>query len=112
MISTPRGRDDQSQRTTSAVPLLARTARHSLAIRRSARAWARAFRDPDDVTWWVHLVRADAPQDSAHPGRLPAMTLRFQNGIGADARYLHPIPPDWRECDDVALWAYFEQAAR
>jgi hypothetical protein len=61
------------------------------------------------VTWWVHLVRHDDEPGTAR-GRLPPMALRFQNGIGARARYLHPIPPDWRECDDVALWGYCEQA--
>ena len=110
MIGTPSSRHDQSQRTTSAVPLLARTARDSLVLPHAARAWARKFTDPHDVTWWVHLVRAGARQDSAHRGQLPAMTLRFQNGISTHARYLHPIPPDWRECDDVTLWGYCEQA--
>ena len=110
MISTPHGRHDQSHGATSAVPLLARTARHSLVLPHAARAWARKFTDPHDVTWWVHLVRADASEGIARPRRLPAMTLRFQNGISTHARYLHPIPADWRECDDLTLWGYCERA--
>ena len=46
--------------------------------------------------------------DSVRRGRLHAVTLRFQNG--AYKRYLHPIPPDWRECDDLTLWRYCELA--
>ncbi len=34
--------------------------------------------------------------------------LRLRNG--AHAHYHHPIPPDWRDRDDSALWRYCEQA--
>ena len=110
MISTPRGRHDHSQRATAAVALPARTARHSLSIPRTRGAWARKFTDPHDVIWWVHLVRADAQQSITRRGQLAPTTLRFQNGITAHPRYLFPVPSDWRECDDVTLWAYCEQA--
>jgi hypothetical protein len=66
------------------------------------------FQDPHDVTWWLHLVRLGEERDIARRGQLKAVMLRFQNGAGS--RYLYPVPPDWRECSDVALWQYCEQA--
>jgi hypothetical protein len=58
----------------------------------------------------VDLVRAGVEHHIACRGRLEPVTLQFQNGIGAHSRYLYPIPPDWRECDDLALWRYCQQA--
>jgi hypothetical protein len=110
MISTPRGRHGRRQRTAAAGLLPASDAERSVVEPQTVRAWARRFTDPHDVTWWVHLVRQNIEPDIARRRRLPPMTLRFQNGIGAHARYLLPIPPDWRECDDVALWGYCEHA--
>ena len=66
--------------------------------------------DPQDVTWWVHLVRQDVRFGIARRPRFPPATLRFQNDIRTHARYLHPVPPDWRECDDATLWGYCKQA--
>jgi hypothetical protein len=82
----------------------------SLVAPQSARSWARRFKDPQDVTWWVHLMRPGVESVVVGPGRLQAVMLRFQNGISAHSRYLHPVPPDWRECDDLTLWHYCEQA--
>ena len=109
MISTSVGRLDQREGTIPGLPP-AGTVEHSLVEPQTVRSWARRFTDSHDVTWWVHLVRAGARHEVDRRGRLPAMTLRFQNGISTHARYLHPIPPDWRECDDMTLWVYCEQA--
>jgi hypothetical protein len=109
MISTSRGRHDESERTTPAPPPVG-TAEHSVVAPRTDRSWARKFTDPHDVTWWVHLVRADVQQSITRRSQRAAITLRFQSGINARPRYLFPIPSDWRECDDVTLWAYCEQA--
>jgi hypothetical protein len=76
----------------------------------TVRSWARKFTDPQDVTWWVHLVRADVQQSITGRGQPAPITLRFRNGLNAHPRYLFPIPSDWRECDDVRLWAYCQQA--
>jgi hypothetical protein len=56
----------------------------------------------------VHLVSPGVESDITRRGRLQAVMLRFQNG--AHTRYLEPIPPDWRECDELTLWRYCEQA--
>ncbi len=82
----------------------------SLVAPRPPHAWARQFTDPHEVTWWVHLVRLGVEGESLRGGRLEAVMLRFQNGT--HARYLQPVPPDWRECDDLTLWGYCEQATR
>ena len=111
MISTSRGRHDQRELAAPG-PLPASTVEHSVVMPQTVRSWARKFTDPHDVTWWVHLLRRDVEAGIARRRRLAPMTPRFQNGINAHARYLHPIPPDWRECDDVTLWAYCEQATR
>ena len=111
MISTSRGRQDERERTAPGL-LPAGTVERSLVEPHTVRSWARKFTDPHDVTWWVHLVRTGV-QQSITRGRQPAaITLRFQNGINARPRYLFPIPSDWRECDDITLWAYCEQATR
>jgi hypothetical protein len=112
VTSTPRGQHGQSQRTAAASLPPPGGTEHSLLAPRAAHSWARRFHDPQDVTWWVDLVRAGAEHDVARGGRLQAVTLRFQNGISAHSRYLQPIPPDWRECDDSALWRYCERATR
>ena len=111
MISTSRGRHDQRERTGPGL-LPAGTADHSLVEPQTVRSWARKFTDPHDVTWWVHLVRADVQQRITRRSQPAPITLRFQNGISAHPRYLFPIPSDWRECDDVTLWAYCERATR
>ncbi len=88
--------------------LLASRPEVSLIAPQTARSWARKFKDPHDVTWWVHLVRPGAERDIVRRGPMQAAMLRFQNG--AHTRCLQPIPPDWRECDDLTLWCYCEQA--
>ncbi len=76
-----------------------------------AGAWAREFVDPGHAaTWRVRLVRpSPAGELSLWGGRVAAPALRFENGV--ETRELQPAPPDWRECDDAALWHYC-QAAR
>ena len=75
-----------------------------------AGAWAREFRDPADTTWRVRLVRpSTAGERSLGSGRLEALALRFENGI--ETRQLEPVPPDWRECDEAALWHYCQVAS-
>jgi hypothetical protein len=53
-------------------------------------------------------VRPGIQSEIARYGRLHAVMLRFHNG--EESRYLQPIPSDWRECDDVMLCRYCEQA--
>ena len=111
MISTSRGRHDEREPTAlGARP--AGSVEHSLVAPHTVHSCARKFTDPHDVTWWVHLVRVDLQQRITRRGQPAAITLRFQNGIDAHPRYLCPIPSDWRECDDVTLWAYCEQTTR
>ena len=74
----------------------------------AARTSAREFRDPQDVSWWVDLIRTGGPGDVSRQGRAGSVSLRFQNG--AESRHLSPIPPDWRECDCPALWRYCQEA--
>ena len=75
---------------------------------RAARTSAREFRDPQDVSWWVDLIRTGSRGDDTWQGRSGGVSLRFQNG--AESRHLSPIPPDWRECDCPTLWRYCELA--
>jgi hypothetical protein len=74
----------------------------------AARTSAREFRDPQDVSWSVDLIRAGGTGDVTRPGRPVSVSLRFQNG--AESRHLSPIPPDWRECDCPTLWRYCQLA--
>jgi hypothetical protein len=111
VTSTSRTQHGYSHRPAADIRLLASGTEDSFVAPQTARSWARRFNDPQDVTWWVHLVRPGVESDIVRRGRLQAVMLRFQNGISAHSRYLHPIPPDWRECDDMTLWRYCEQAA-
>ena len=110
MTSTPSSQYIRAQHAAAASLLPAGAGEYSLLTRPTARSSARRFRDPYDVTWWMDLVRAGVESDIVLPRRVQAVTLRFQNSISAHSRYLHPIPPDWRECDDLALWRYCQQA--
>ena len=76
---------------------------------KAAGAWAREFQDPVNTTWRVRLVRpSPAGEYSLGSGRPGALVLRFENGV--ETRQLEPVPPDWRECDEVALWHYCQAA--
>ena len=110
MTSTPSSQYNRAQHAAAASLLPPGAAEHSLFAPQAVRSSARRFRDPYDVTWWVDLVRAGVESDIARPRRVQAVTLRFQNSMSAHSRYLHPIPPDWRECDEIALWRYSQQA--
>jgi hypothetical protein len=68
-----------------------------------AGAWAREFQDPAGATWRVRLVRlSSAGEFTLTGGRVGGLALYFENGI--ETRRLEPVPPDWRECDQAALW--------
>ena len=108
MTRSPFSQHGYTRRPAADSPLPATGTEDSLLAPQSVRSWARTFHDPQNVTWWVHLVRPGIESDIARRGRLQAVVLRFQNGT--HWRYLHPIPPDWRECDDLTLWGYCEQA--
>ena len=70
--------------------------------------WAREFRDPQDSTWRVHLVRPGIGREITLWGRVEGLALRFENG--EQSRDLQPVPPDWRDCDEGTLWSYCQQA--
>jgi hypothetical protein len=110
VTGTPSSQYNRAQHAAAASLLPPGAAEHSLFAPQAVRSSARRFRDPYDVTWWVDLVRAGVESDFVPPRRVQAVTLRFQNSISAHSRYLHPIPPDWRECDEIALWRYSQQA--
>ena len=82
----------------------------SLLAPRHAHSSARRFLDPDGATWWVHMMRPSGERDVARWRSPQVVVLRFQSGTVS--RYLRPIPADWRECDDLTLWGYCEQATR
>ena len=108
MTSSPRTQHGYSYHPAADRWLLASRVEDSLVAPQTARSAARRFNDPQDVTWWVHLVRPGIQSEIARYGRLHAVMLRFHNG--EESRYLQPIPSDWRECDDVMLCRYCEQA--
>jgi hypothetical protein len=108
VTSLPRTQHGYSHRAAADSRLPASGTEDSLIVPQTARSWARKFKDPQDVTWWVHLVRPGVESEIVRRGPLQAVLLRFQNG--AYTRYLQPIPPDWRECDDMTLWRYCKQA--
>ena len=108
MTSSPRTQHGYTHHSAGDSWLPASGTEDSLVAPQTARSWARKFQDPQDVTWWVHLVRPGVQSDIVRRERLQAVMLRFQNG--EQSRYLQPIPPDWRECDDLTLWGYCEQA--
>lgn len=107
MTSPPGNQHGSSHRPATNSCRTASGTEDSLVAPQTARSWARTFKDPQDLTWWVHLVRPGTGSKIVWPGRLQAVMLRFQNGT--ESRYLQPIPPDWRECDDMTLWRYCEQ---
>ncbi len=108
MTSSPRAPHAYRHRSAADSRLPASGTEDSLVARLTAHSCARKFKDPHDVTWWVHMVSPGVENDVTRRGRLQAVMLRFQNGT--HSRYLHPIPADWRECDDRTLWGYCEQA--
>ena len=108
MTSSPRAQDGHSHRPAADSHLPASSIEHSRVTPRPPHSWARKFKDPHDVTWWVHLVHPAAESDIGWREHPPAVMLRFQNGT--HTRYLQPIPGDWRGCDEQTLWRYCEQA--
>ena len=79
--------------------------------RKPLGAWAREFQEPVSGTKWrVRVMRlTPVPEPSLWGGPVGPLVLQFENGV--ETRRLEPAPPDWRECDDAALWRYC-QAAR
>ena len=108
MTSTPRAQHGYSYHPAADRWLQASRVEDSLIAPETARSSARRFNDAQNVTWWVHLVRPGVETEIIRHERLQAVMLRFQNG--EESRYLHPIPPDWRECDEMLLCRYCEQA--
>ena len=90
--------------------LLASRPEDSLLAPQNTHASARRFLAPDGATWWVHIMRPGGERDIARWGSPQVVVLRFRSGTVS--RYLRPIPDDWRECDDLTLWGYCEEAAR
>ena len=74
----------------------------------AARTSEREFRDPQDISWWIDVIRMRGRGDVTGQDRTGSVALRFQNA--AESRQLSPIPPDWRECDYPTLWRYCQLA--